>query len=47
MTPEEAIQIIETVRQGVQLNGREHDRLREAVLTLAKLVKETSEKPTK
>ena len=31
MKPEEALEILDELREGVQLNGKQHDKIREAL----------------
>ena len=40
MNPEQALQIIEQVRNRVQLSGQEHDAMRQAVQVLAGVVQQ-------
>jgi hypothetical protein len=43
MNPEQALQIVENVRQQIQLAGKDHDALRQAVQTLANALAELAE----
>ncbi len=43
MNPEQALQIIEQVRQRTQLAGADHDALRQAVQTLQGVVAQSQE----
>ena len=49
MTPEEALQFIDRVRQNVTLSGKDHDAYRQAVMVLAGAIRieAQAKKPSK
>ena len=43
MNPDQALQILETLRQNVQGTGKDHDSIREAIAVIAEALKKKKE----